>query len=218
MIRNRLSILLAERNLKITKVAKDTGISRNTITSTAQNDGKMIQLETINALCTYLGVTPGDFFEYIPYDVECSIFTNSFDVKFEHMDYELVNAYPSTFNFDLFISIKGKQNNLEAALEGEILSVNYVRESGKNLCFIQIELDQIENEDAIKKFFSDLSPGFSFDVENKIEEVIHNELSNQITNYIMSSSNDVSDELAEILNDRTTIIVDSKSLPGYLPF
>ncbi|WP_444810941.1 helix-turn-helix domain-containing protein, partial [Streptococcus canis] len=32
LIKNRLAELLAQRQLKITKVAKDTGISRNTIT------------------------------------------------------------------------------------------------------------------------------------------------------------------------------------------
>ncbi|MDE3295707.1 helix-turn-helix domain-containing protein [Lacticaseibacillus rhamnosus] len=70
MIRNNLATLLAERSLKITKVASETGISRNTITSTAQNDGKMIQLETINVLCQFLNVTPAQFFDYLPYDFD----------------------------------------------------------------------------------------------------------------------------------------------------
>ncbi|EMB9041042.1 helix-turn-helix transcriptional regulator, partial [Listeria monocytogenes] len=35
MIHNNLSVLLAERNIKITRVAKDTGISRSTITAIA---------------------------------------------------------------------------------------------------------------------------------------------------------------------------------------
>lgn len=74
MIRNRLSVLLAERNLKITRVAKDTGIARSTITSISQNDVKMIQLETINTLCIYLGVTPCEFFEFSEYDVKFSVF------------------------------------------------------------------------------------------------------------------------------------------------
>lgn len=74
MIRNRLSVLLAERNLKITRVAKDTGIARSTITSIAQNDVKMIQLETINSLCIYLGITPCEFFEFSEYDVEFTVF------------------------------------------------------------------------------------------------------------------------------------------------
>lgn len=69
MIRNNLSLLLTERNLKITKVSNDTNISRTTLTALNQNDNKMIQMETINTLCKYLKVTPGDFFEYSPIDV-----------------------------------------------------------------------------------------------------------------------------------------------------
>ncbi|MHC5373109.1 helix-turn-helix domain-containing protein [Enterococcus sp. LJL120] len=68
MIRNNLSLLLTERNLKITHVANDTGISRTTLTALNQNDNKMIQMDTINTLCKYLKVTPCDFFEYSPID------------------------------------------------------------------------------------------------------------------------------------------------------
>lgn len=71
MIKNRLAELLAERNLKISRVANDIpNLSRNTITSTAQNDTKMIQIETINMLCQYLEISPADFFEYIPFDIK----------------------------------------------------------------------------------------------------------------------------------------------------
>ncbi|PLA80856.1 hypothetical protein CYR81_06920 [Enterococcus faecalis] len=68
MIRNNLSLLLTERNLKITRVANDTGISRTTLTALNQNDNKMIQMDTINTLCKYLKITPCDFFEYTPID------------------------------------------------------------------------------------------------------------------------------------------------------
>lgn len=74
LIRNRLSVLLAERNLKITRVSKDTGIARSTITSIAQNEVKMIQLETINSMCIYLGITPCEFFEFSEYDVSFNVY------------------------------------------------------------------------------------------------------------------------------------------------
>lgn len=77
MIRNRLAELLAERKLKISRVANDIpNLSRNTITSTASNETKMIQIETINSLCQYLEITPSDFFEYIPFDVKFSASLN----------------------------------------------------------------------------------------------------------------------------------------------
>lgn len=69
MVRCNLSILLAERNLKITKVAKDTSISRTTLTYLANNYSKGIQYETLNTLCNYLHVTPGDLISYVPVDI-----------------------------------------------------------------------------------------------------------------------------------------------------
>src|SRR5690625_3225521 len=91
MIRNRLSILLAERGLTITKVAKETGISRNTITSTAQNDTEMIRLKTINSLCKFLNVTPTEFFEYEPIDIE-------FEATINKLEY---SSEPEKPNFEL---------------------------------------------------------------------------------------------------------------------
>jgi len=69
MVRCNLSILLAERNLKITKVSNDTGISRTTLTYLANNYSKGIQYDTLNTLCNYLHITPGDLISYVPVDV-----------------------------------------------------------------------------------------------------------------------------------------------------
>lgn len=69
MIFNRLKMLLSERELSITQVAKDTGLSRTTLTYMVQNNSKGIQLATLNQLCQYLHVRPEDFFEYYPFDV-----------------------------------------------------------------------------------------------------------------------------------------------------
>ena len=46
MIACNLSVLLAERNLKISQVSKATGISRTTLTSLALNNAKGIQFDT----------------------------------------------------------------------------------------------------------------------------------------------------------------------------
>ncbi|WP_081467767.1 helix-turn-helix domain-containing protein [Lentilactobacillus kisonensis] len=60
MLRNTLSLILVERQLRITKVSNDTGISRTTLTALSQNSNKMIQMETINTLCNYLKLSPSD--------------------------------------------------------------------------------------------------------------------------------------------------------------
>lgn len=70
MIRCNLSILLAERNLKITKVSNDTGISRTTLTSLNSNRAQGIQFDTINTLCTYLKISPDQLISFIPVDIK----------------------------------------------------------------------------------------------------------------------------------------------------
>ncbi|WP_291650110.1 helix-turn-helix transcriptional regulator [Clostridium sp.] len=70
MIRCNLSILLAERNLRITKVSKDTGISRTTLTSLSSNKAQGIQFDTINTLCNYLKVGPELLISHIPIDIK----------------------------------------------------------------------------------------------------------------------------------------------------
>ena len=60
--RIKLRELLAERNLKITQVCKDTGLSRPTLNAIKYGRSKGIQLETIDVLCNYFKITPGELF------------------------------------------------------------------------------------------------------------------------------------------------------------
>ena len=69
MLIPNLSVLLAQRRLTISRASQDTGISRTTLTSLASGAAKGIQFDTLNALCQYLKVTPGDFFLYRPFDL-----------------------------------------------------------------------------------------------------------------------------------------------------
>ena len=70
MIDSNLAVLLAERNLKITKVSRDTGISRTTLTALCYDHSGGIKFDTLNTLCKYLGITPAEFFSYSQYDYE----------------------------------------------------------------------------------------------------------------------------------------------------
>lgn len=63
--RIRLWELMAERNLKITQVSKDTGLSRPTLNNIKFNKNKAVQMETIDILCNYFRITPGELFEEV---------------------------------------------------------------------------------------------------------------------------------------------------------
>lgn len=65
MIKCHLSRLMGERKLKISDVAKDTGLHRNTITLLYQETATRVDLEAVNALCKYFGVEVGEILEYV---------------------------------------------------------------------------------------------------------------------------------------------------------
>ena len=65
MIKCHLSRLMGERKLKISDVARDTGLHRNTITLLYQETANRVDIDALNALCKYFGVSVGELFEFI---------------------------------------------------------------------------------------------------------------------------------------------------------
>ncbi len=70
-----LSVLMAERGLKISDVSKETGISRTTLTSLANNNCSGVQLDTMNTLCSFLNVQPSELFSFEPIDIYATRFS-----------------------------------------------------------------------------------------------------------------------------------------------
>lgn len=104
MIESNLSVLLAERNLKITKVSRDTGISRTTLTALCYDHTAGIKFETLDTLCRYLSITPQEFFNYNPYDYRIDfdeeIFTYENDPEARQID--------CNYNSELHVSRHGQ--------------------------------------------------------------------------------------------------------------
>ncbi len=65
MIKCHLSRLLGERKMKITDLARDTGINRGTITRLYHESASRVELEVIDGLCRYFDCEVGELFEYI---------------------------------------------------------------------------------------------------------------------------------------------------------
>ena len=59
-----MSKLMGERKLKISDVARDTGLHRNTITLLYQETATRVDLEAIDALCRYFNVPVGELLEW----------------------------------------------------------------------------------------------------------------------------------------------------------
>ena len=71
LIKNRLKILLAERNLNYTKLSEITGISVNALSKMGKSGGtgaKQITYEVLEKLCKALDCNVADIIEYMPED------------------------------------------------------------------------------------------------------------------------------------------------------
>ena len=112
MIRRNLAVLLAQRSLKITKVSKDTHISRTTLTAICQNECKGIQFDTLNLLCEYLNVSPSEILEFYPLDIsEINIQTNEI--------ISINDSFPIE-SFTVSFSLKYNKSTISCSIDGKI--------------------------------------------------------------------------------------------------
>lgn len=65
VIKCHLSRLMGERKLKISDVARDTGLHRNTITLLYQETATRVDLDAIDTLCRYFQVGVPEILEFI---------------------------------------------------------------------------------------------------------------------------------------------------------
>lgn len=163
MLKSNLKVLLAERNISITQVSNDTGISRTTLTS-LMSVAKGIQFETMNALCNYLKITPSDLFIYVPYDIE---------IKLDSFKYK----YGSSNNFfSFFIEVLKENRKYVILFNGYIY--NFEKDFDIQLDLYQ-ELETEEDKDDfknIKYYLEKLPIQFFVDIENQIRKIFVEEL------------------------------------------
>ncbi|RNC63146.1 MAG: hypothetical protein AWM53_01531 [Candidatus Dichloromethanomonas elyunquensis] len=60
MIENKLSEIMGRKRLKISDVLEGTGLARNTVAELYHGRAKGVQFETLDRLCSYLGVEVGE--------------------------------------------------------------------------------------------------------------------------------------------------------------
>ncbi len=68
MIKCHLSRLMGERKLKISDLARDTGINRGTATRLYHETAERVEMDVINTLCQFFNCKVEDLFEYLPDD------------------------------------------------------------------------------------------------------------------------------------------------------
>ena len=173
MIICNLAVLLAERELKISKVAAETGISRTTLTALYYNTGKGVQFETANLLCIYLDVNMEELFTVVPVDFvveSCSVYP-----------FSDANGVIGNVQCTLEVSTKkqtecpyitgsidrdgkvifGEEQDLNSATENEFLSnaLKILPRTGVSMLKNKIEASieaEIKSDDILKTVFSDI--------------------------------------------------------------
>lgn len=68
MIRCHFARLLGERKLKISDVARATGINRGTLTRLYYETAERIELDVVDQLCGFFGIGVAELLEYVPGD------------------------------------------------------------------------------------------------------------------------------------------------------
>ncbi|MDM8204978.1 helix-turn-helix transcriptional regulator [Ligilactobacillus salivarius] len=181
MIRYNLNKLLGERNLKISKVFVDTGISRSTLTKIVNNQSSMVQTETIDKLCQYLKVDVKDFFEYIPLDVKINVVPNVIETSGRDKNNPLLDI-------DIFVDFRDTLNDrvdkFELWLCSDKIYANIFKKSNTNNIFDGIEQSPFDNDyvllnlylpDELIEYISKVTNnnyGFTLDIRSMIEEHI----------------------------------------------
>ena len=66
MIRCKLKEIMQEKGTYIRKLHVDSGIRLETLSKLTNNTWGAATPKVMNNLCTTLGVTPGELFEYVP--------------------------------------------------------------------------------------------------------------------------------------------------------
>ena len=65
MIRCHLARLMGERKMKISDVARETGLHRNTVTLLYKETAQQVDLNTVNVLCELFDCEVGDLLERV---------------------------------------------------------------------------------------------------------------------------------------------------------
>lgn len=164
MIQSRLSVLMAERGLKISDLYEETGISKTTLMAIAENTGKGVQFDTVDKLCNFLGVTPCDFFDYSPYIVETqkSDFIEGnlkgIEIKIKKQNYE------KYFNLDIYV------------YNGDSYDIPFKKGEFDYYITLGLQSSDHYTDDEFYKFLSNMNISFRTDFINKLIQEVKSQL------------------------------------------
>ena len=174
MIKSNLKVKLAENNIRISKIANDTGISRTTLTALSEGHTKGIQFDTLNKICRYLKIEPADLFVYSPIDIIPKIqtfFLSNVDSYYDSDDkkWYIANADIST---TLFLNVETDNNKFSVECSG-------VGKIDDDLITISFTTDDVvEQIQELDKIYRDLPRELQVYLESVIGDLYYEHLKN----------------------------------------
>ncbi len=66
MIKNNLRHILLDREMSISQLADEIGITYSMVYNFAMMKHRSVSFETLNAICTALKIQPGDILQFVP--------------------------------------------------------------------------------------------------------------------------------------------------------
>ncbi|MGX7232185.1 helix-turn-helix domain-containing protein [Enterococcus italicus] len=178
MIRNNLAILMSERGIRNSYLSAKTGISKNTISATSSNDGKMIQLETINKICQVLQVEPGQFFSYLPFDLEIKVFCDNLiydeeNVGVDEIGLPVKQPVINELFLDVYVSKVYLNGSKDFSLSGSLVSpVNLYGSVPPIIHIGGSDNDSLE----FSKLWASIPKPFQSDIEKVLKSKIFDEI------------------------------------------
>lgn len=225
MIINRLSVLLAERNVRANRLAVETGIAPSTLTRINNNRSSQIDYETLNSICNFFKITPNDFFDYSPFDFEVVLSTKE-EIKASDeltifIQVQKFNSYIGTFEFT------GKYKNSEDYVPTEFAS------DGTPENFMEVEILEVVFPDELTSFVkfinnqplledASLSLRMNTEIYKKVEEALkeftkdyyNDEFNDFLTNYVsILEPNQVDKEIKSKVSE-----IESRLRTNIMPF
>ncbi|HEI3024294.1 TPA: helix-turn-helix transcriptional regulator [Staphylococcus aureus] len=200
MIRNRLSELLSERGLKTSRVAKEVGIARSSLTSMIQNDSEMIRYDAIDKLCNYLNITPTKFFDYSPLNFEF-ILDEEPTIDVSNIFFELSSNLKdgiaiNKFNFDVLIDVYD-ENHVKYSFDLEIYFDRF-QKNKKNKYDLIFSITNESEYDELKQNVNILTPG--------LKNVLYKKVQKLFTAYVINLlKSNLDDEKTKFNNVQTSL-------------
>ena len=172
MIKNNFDELVAQRKLKITRISNDTGLSRPTLNSLSRDDGKGIQYDTLNTLCKYFNITPCEFFDYLPFDLDYNIEQDTEEELVPNSEDGI--EYTTMCDYILFINMKGKNQNKTFEIKIDVEKTYNITDpiEGNLYEYLKFDINNIDiilvgNPEALS--FIELVKGLSASWQTKIQ-------------------------------------------------